>query len=1857
MVATLRFVTPPCWPASGHDEVLRADGDLVLSRSATDDGRSSVLKVTTAAERPVPGSLARLEHEHALRNELDPAWAARPLTLLSDHGRTTLLLEDPGGEPLARLLGHPMEPASFLRVAIGLAAALGRLHERGLIHKDLKPANVLVRGTIGDVWLTGFGVASRIPRERPAPEPPDIIAGTLAYMAPEQTGRMNRSVDSRSDLYALGVTYYEMLTGALPFIASDSMEWVHSHIARQAVPPRERVQGVPTPLSAIVMKLLAKRAEDRYQTAVGVEADLRRALSELEARGRIEPFPLGAHDVPDRLVIPETLYGRERETLMLLDSFDQVVASGAPHLLLVSGYSGIGKSSVVNELHKALVPPRGLFASGKFDQYKRDIPYATLAQAFQSLIRPMLGLLEADLAPWRDAIQQALGPNGRLVVALVPELELIIGPQPAVPELPAQDAQNRFQMVFRRFLGVFAKKEHPLALFLDDLQWLDNATLKLIEHLVSHAETRYLLLIGAYRNNEVGPSHPLMLTLDSIRKTQAKVSEILLAPLGIDDVGRLVADALHCEPARARALARLVHEKTAGNPFFSIQFLTTLAEERLVEFDARTASWRWDVQRIEGKGFTDNVVELMIAKLKRLPATTQEAMTLLACLGNVAEAATLAVVRGGSVDDLDTALWEAVRAGFVTRVDGTYKFVHDRIQEAAYSLIPEAHRTETHLRIGRLLLARLRVDAPAEHVFAVVSQLNRAVDLVTGADEKASLLRMNVLAGKKAKSAIAYASARNYLAQAAALAAPDAWTRLYEETFELHLLLSECEYLVGNFTTADRLFDLILANARSDVDRATVYGLRMKLYQVAGKYDDGVAVALEALRLFGVIFPEADAEIQAAAEAEYRDVPLHLRGRRIADVLEAPRAADPAMRAVINLLVEAVPCAYIGRPKLLPVIMLKAVNFSLRYGHTEQSSFAYGAYALMLVSMMGDIPSAFEFSELSLRLNEKLDNPRLRGTLLHLHGDHVNFWRRHLATGIPILEQAFVACQEVGDLVYAGFLSFETVWQVLEKGDPLERVLEVSRKYAAFAQQSHNEPIYQTIRLEQQFVASLQGRTTDPLALEDGSFDEAACVAAIAKATFGCGIVFHHIMKQILAFLHGRHAEALEHAKRAEPVLGAAMAMPIEATHHFIYALTLTALHPAASDAQRQEHAGLLREKLKKLELWAANCPENYGNRLALVLAELARIEERYLDAERLYEDAIRLAREYGFIQNEALANELAARFYAARGLETIAHAYLRNARYCYLRWGANGKVGQLERSFPFLREQPASPGQTTTTTAPVDQLDLAAVVDTLQAVSVEIVLDRLIHRLLTVAVEHAGAARGLLILPRGDEQRIEAEATTDHASVTVQLRQAAPTSADLPESVLRYVLRTQQSVILDDASADDLFSGDEYVRRNGSRSVLCLPLLKQGQLIGVLYLENALTSHVFTPARIAVLKLLASQAAISLENARLYSQLRQENSERARAEEELRKSEARWRAVFESSALGIALTDLSGRFVAVNPAYRSLLGFSEAELRELSFRMVTHEDDRAHNVDLVAELIAGKRTSFELVKRYRRKDGEPIWVNVSGSLVPGTEGIPQFILGIVENITERKRAEEALSVAQAELAHVSRVMTMGEMTASIAHEVNQPLAAIMANGDACLNWLERTPPDLEKVRPAVEQIILAAKRGSEVIGRIRALVKKTKAQKTSLDISEVAEEVAALVQGEARKHGVSLRTELAPALPPIEGDRVQLQQVILNLLMNGIEASEGVKDRPRELMIRSQLYSSDSVLVAVQDAGVGFDPDQMPRLFDAFFTTKPGGMGMGLSISRSIIEAHRGRLWASRNAGPGATFQFVLPARSRPAA
>ena len=1804
-----------------------------------------------AADDTFPESFKRLEHEYALKGELEAAWAARPLELCRHNDRPALVREDPGGEFLDRVLlaSAPLQVTAFLRIAIALADALRRMHARGLVHKDIKPANILVNMTSGGVWLTGFGIASRVPRERQRPEPPEVIAGTLAYMAPEQTGRMNRSIDSRSDLYSLGVSFYEMLTGRLPFSASDATEWIHCHIARQPPPPNEWVPTLPAQLVALVMKLLAKTSEERYQTASGVVADLRRCLEAQESLGRIGPFPLREHDASDRLMIPERLYGREREIDALLAAFDSVVTHGTTELVLVSGYSGIGKSSVVNELHKALVPPRALFAAGKFDQYKRDIPYATLAQAFQALIRELLSKSDTEVRPWRDALLEALGTNGALMVNLIPELALIIGEQPPVPALPPQDAQNRFHLVFRRFIGVFARPEHPLALFVDDLQWLDTATLEVIEHLVTHPQMRDLLLAGAYRDNEVGPSHPLRQMLASIRTAGGKVREIVLTPLLPESIGQLVSESFHCDRDKAQSLAELVHAKSGGNPFFAIQFLMTLYEEGLIAFDHGTAVWTWDLPHIRAKGFTENVADLMAAKLGRLPGRTQHALRQLACLGNVAEVMTLTLIHGGTEAAVHADLWEAVRGGLVLADSGTYAFAHDRVQEAAYALIPTGERAAAHLRIGRLLASRSTPEQLEEAVFDIVSHLNRAIALITARTEWEQVIQLNFRAGLRAKSSAAYASARTFLAQAAELLAPDAWTQRWEETFDLHLALSECEYLVGNFAVADALFDQILQNARTNLERAKVHSLQLKLYQVAGKYAESCAIAVAALRDFGITLPDSAADIEAAVAAESRDVPLNLGGRAIRELIDAPAAADPATRAVIDLLGEAMVCFYIGRPELYPLITLKAINVSLCHGHTDQSSYVYGNYAVMLV-WLGEIAAAVEFSEMSLQLNEKFNNPRLRGKLLHVHGDHVNFWRRHIATGFPILEKAIHACFEVGDHVFAGYLAFETLWQFIEKGETLESIQTLSVRYAAFARQSHNDAVSETIRIEQQFAAALQSKTSTVLRFDHAIFDEQACVAAIMKANFGCGIVFYHIMRQMLAYLDGRYTEALECAQQAHPVLGAAMGMPIEATYHFFHALTAAALYPTATLEQQRAYGATLQDVLRKYTNWAHHCPDNYGNRRSLILAEVARIEGRATEAMQLYEEAIRSSREHGFIWNQGMAHELAAQFYAARGLETIADTYFRNAHHCYLAWGAVAKARRLEQLHPRLRETPAHLRLSPTIETLQEQVDLATVIKTSLAVSSEIVPEKLIETLLRIAVEHAGAERGLLVFPQANGQRIEAEATTGRNTVTVRLLGTLVTSAELPASILQYVIRTQESVMLDDAVTQDRFSSDEYIRHKHVRSLLCLPLVKQTRLIGVLYLENNLASGVFTPARLAVLKLLASQAAISLENARLYSDLISENRDRRRAEAALRRSEASLTQAQEISNTGSWRWNTVTGEVGASAELLRIYGFDPpSQPAHPTFLERAHAEDRP-GFEQTLDRAVREKQPFQHEYRIALPDGSVRHLRCVGQ-PDGIDSEDVEFIGTVMDITAQKHAEEALRNAQADLARVSRLTTMGELVASITHEINQPLAAVAASATACLRWLEREEPDLEAARKSISRIERHAARAGTVIHGLRALAKKSGPRLTSLCIDEAIREVLTLTRGELQSREVTLQTALSAADRPVVGDRVQLQQVVLNLILNGVEAMSVVTNRPKVLAITSEPLETGGVLVAVEDSGTGLDPQIAERIFEPFFTTKPEGMGMGLSICRSIIDAHGGRFWASPREPCGTVFRFTVRA------
>ena len=1801
------------------------EGDIALYRGSG-NGLTPIL--LAAAEEGSLGCVERLEHEYGLKAELDADWAARPVALTRYNDRVTLVLEDSGGAPLDRLLGRPLEFLQFLRIAIPLAGALRRVHERGLIHKDIKPANILMDAASGGVWLTGFGIASRLPRERQAPAPPEVIAGTLSYMAPEQTGRMNRSVDSRSDLYALGVTFYEMLTGTLPFAAADPMEWVHCHIARQPMPPNERVGGVLGPLSAIVMKLLAKTAEERYQTAAGVEADLRRCLADLELYGRIDRFPLGEHDGSDRLLIPEKLYGREREIEALIAAFDRVVAQGGTELVLVSGYSGIGKSSVVNELHKVLVPPRGLFAAGKFDQYKRDIPYSTLVQAFQSLVRPLLGKGEAELASWRETLLEALGPNGRLMVDLVPELKLIIGDQPPVPELPPQGAQRRFQLVFRRFIGVFARPEHPLALFLDDLQWLDPATLDLLEDLLTRSDLQHFMLIGAYRDNEVDAAHPLRQKLDAVKNAGAKVAEITLAPLAQEHLGQLIADALRCEPERAASLAQLVREKTGGNPFFAIQFVSSLAEEGMLVFDHDAACWSWDLDRIHAKSYTDNVVSLMVGRLTRLPADTQNALRLLACLGNSAEITRLSIVLDRPQELVDAALWPAVHQELVERLEGAYRFAHDRVQEAAYSLIPEELRGEAHLRIGRRLAAHIPPEKREEAIFDIVSQLDRGASLITSRDEREQLAELNLLAAKRAKASTAYGSALTYLVTGATLLPEDSWERRHELTFELELLRAECEFVTGAMAAADERLKGLSNRAANTVERASVACLHIDLYTTVTQGSRAVAVGLDYLRHLGIEWSEhpTDEDVRR----EYDRIWAQLGSRTIEDLIELPLMTDPASLATMDVLTKVGPAAFtIMEANFHALAICWAVNLSLERGNSDGSCDIYVRLGFIAGDRFGDYKSGFRLGKVGYELVERRGLKRFQARTYLLFAFHLIPYAQHVRDARDFLHRAFEIANKVGDLVFMGWYRGLCLTEnLLATGDPLVEVQREAERGLAFAQKGQLGHVVSIIQTHLELVRTLRGLTRKFGSFDDEEFGDARFAGNPNSALFE----WLYCMRKVRAHFHaGDYASAIEAATRAQRHKASGYIYQV-VDLRFYSALSHAAVCDTAD--QREAHFAALSAHHRQLEIWAEQCPENFENRAALVGAEIARLEGRDVDAMRLYQQGIRSARVNGFVQNEALAYELAARFYAARGFDEIAHLYLRNARYGYLQWGADGKVRQLDEMYPQLRKDELAPAPTSTIGAPVERLDVGTVIKASQAVSGEIVLGELIKTLLRIAVEHAGAERGLLILFPGDEPRIAAEATTGRGQVEVTLRQTAVSPADLPESVLHYVIRTRESVIINDALVQNPFSADKYVCQKQARSVLCLPLVKQTKLIGVLYLENDLASHVFTPARISVLELLASQAAISLENARLYN--------------DLQEREAKIRRLVDANIIGIFIWELGGRFLDANDTFLRMVGYEREELvsGRVRWTEVTPPEWHDRTARAVEEMrMTGTAQPWE--KEYFRKDGSrvPVLIGSAAFDEKRDQGVA-FVL----DLTERKHVEQALRDAQANLAHVVRITTLGELAASIAHEVSQPLTGVVTNAEAGLRWLRRGTPDPDAACRSLEWIIDDGNRASEVIRRVRALANKTEIEKEPLDVNDVVRETIPLVQRELISHQVLLRIELAPALPMILGDRVQLQQVMINLVMNGIEAMQSVTDRPRQLVIRSGQHETQQVLVSVTDCGVGIAAENVDRLFNAFFTTKASGMGMGLSICRSIIEAHGGRLWATANVPHGAAFQFTLP-------
>jgi PAS domain S-box-containing protein len=1042
---------------------------------------------------------------------------------------------------------------------------------------------------------------------------------------------------------------------------------------------------------------------------------------------------------------------------------------------------------------------------------------------------------------------------------------------------------------------------------------------------------------------------------------------------------------------------------------------------------------------------------------------------------------------------------------------------------------------------------------------------------------------------------------------------------------------AECEIQTGDLAAAEQRLSMLAARAEARVDQAAVACLRALLYMTLARPDQAVETCLDYLRRTGIDWTAhpTEADVRVECDRLWRQ----LDGRPIGSLIQLPLMVDPDERATMDVLCAMAPAATLTDENLPDLVCVRMANLSIEHGNSDASCYAYTLLNSILGLRFGDYASGYQFGQLSVDLVEHVGLDRFKARVYSTFGHMIIPWTREVRASRPWSRRAFDAALESGDFVFWVYCCGNQINERLVSGDPLEDVQREAENGLAFARKVRFGIGVAIITGQLLLIRALRGVPTDVLLSDAERFDEERFEQQLESDPLLVLPAGKYWIRKLQArFYAGDYGIALEAAVKAQRFAGIAPGEIAMADYQFYSALTLAASCPTTPSSERRRHLDAVAAHRAKLAAWAVTCPENFADRAVLVEAEMACLEGRELDAERLYEQAIRLAAKQGFVQNEGLANELAARFYGTRGLETIARAYLRNARYCYERWGAHGKLRQLDQLYPDLRKDAALPQPAHTIGAAVEQLDLATVVKVSQAVSGEMVLTTLIEKLMTIALEHAGAERGLLLLPLGADLRVEAEAASTRGGISVRLAARVATAADLPDSVLKYVSRTKGAVIIDDASAKGPFSGDEYFVRVGVRSALCLPLVKQGTLTGVLYLENTVAAHVFTPDRVTVLELLAAQAAISLENTRLYS--------------ELQEREAKIRRLVDANIIGIIIWDVDGRIIEANDAFLAMLGYSRDDLvaRRIQWTDITPPEWRASDRRRLARTRA-VGSSGPVEKEYFRRDGSRVPVLIGAATFEGTrdEGVA-FVL----DLTERKRAEEALRRAQAELAHVTRVATLGELTGSIAHEINQPLGAVVNNASACLRWL--AAQNLEEARQSAARVIADGHRASEIIGRIRALARKAPARKDWLDINETVREVLGLAKSEVQGKRVVLRTGFAEALPPVWGDRIQVQQVLLNLVVNAIEAMSAMEEGPRELGVSTDKGDGAEAVIAVRDTGPGLDPQGLDRLFDAFYTTKPGGLGMGLAISRSIVESHGGRLWATANAPRGAVFQFTLP-------
>ncbi|MEG4585826.1 AAA family ATPase [Microcoleus sp. MOSTC5] len=1804
-----------------NEQIYAGNRTLVYRGIRTENGQPVAIKLLRN-DFPRFNELVHFRNQYIIAKNLDIPGSVKAYSLETYQNHYALVMEDFGGISLssyqANLASASNEPVEglpvneFLPVAIQIANALDGLYRHRVIHKDLKPANILINPVSKEVKLIDFSIASLLPRETQEIQNPNVLEGTLPYISPEQTGRMNRGIDYRTDFYSLGVTFYELLTGKLPFQTDDPMDLVHCHLAKQPVAASRVNNSVPLVLSEIVSKLMAKNAECRYQSALGLKFDLETCLSQWQETGALTNFKIGQRDLCDRFIIPEKLYGRESEVFSLLAAFDRVSA-GSAEMMLVAGFSGIGKTAVVNEVHKPIVRQRGYFIKGKFDQFQRNLPFSAFVQAFRDLMAQLLSETDAKVEQCRLEILAALGDSAQAIIEVIPELERIIGPQPPVLELSGSAAQNRFNLLFEKFIKVFTIKEHPLVIFLDDLQWADSASLKLIQLLMSATEHRYLLLIGAYRDNEVFPAHPLILTLSEIQKTEAKVNTITLAPLAQTDVNSLVADTLACSTALALPLTELVYQKTKGNPFFSTQFLKSLHEDGLIEFNCEARYWQCDISRVRTLALTDDVVEFMALQLRKLPSKTQSVLKLAACIGNQFDLATLAIVDENSPVETASALWKALQEGLILPISEIYKFyqaeensesvigngqefdhlsithdqlpkykfLHDRVQQAAYSLIPDDQKQATHYQIGQLLLQQISAEAREDRIFEIVNQLNHGTALITQPTQREELALLNLIACRKAKTSTAYQAAHEYATVGLSLLGNNTWQQQYEMTLALYELAAEVAMLNGNFEAMEQFIDIVIQQARSLPEKVNVYCIRIQSHISQSKLTSAIAIAQPVLQQLGVTFPETPTP--SDIQQEIQEIEELIGDREIADLVHLPEMTDAEKLGTLKIINIIIPAAYLTGSALYPLLNSLSVKLSIQYGNTSTSALGYATYGNILCNFL-QIDTGSQFGSLALQVISKLDAKASKTDVLMILGIFIVHRKSHIKETLPLLQEGYTSALEFGNLVLAGYNGHTFCLNSFWCSQPLATLEQDICAYCHSLMQLNQLTTANYCRIYWQPVLNLLGLAEHTTLLSGKALEETEFLQQLQSAKDGYGLYIFHLYKLMLCFLFGEIEIAKNHAIEVRRYFMAGAGLVTEPVFYLYDSLlTLAQLNPQLDEAS-EALQGVI-ENQTKLQQWAYHAPMNYQHKVDLVEAEKCRVLGQKVKATEFYDKAISLAKANEYMQEEALANELAAKFYLDWGKERIAGEYMTNAYYAYARWGAKAKVADLEARYPQLLtpilEQTRSPlsaheilltlGSVTSTSSATSSssvsvaLDLGTILKASQAISREIDLKKLLTSLLSIAIENAGADKCVLMLLQDDRLLIKGSITLGTEPVVLQ-QLPIENCQELPLKLIYKVKHNQQTIVLLDATADPTLANDPYIINQQPKSILCNPILHQGKLIGILYLENNLITGAFTSDRVTILNILCSQAAISLQNARLYQQSQE---------------------------------------------YAQKLELYLHDLKQMQLQLVQGE-----KMSALGNLVAG--VAHEI--------NNPVGF-IAGNLQPAQEYVQDLF--------------ELIDVYQ-------------DSFPKPGAKVEEKIEDI----------------DLEYLREDLPKLIGSMQEGVDRIRNIstslRTFSRADSDRPIAFNIHDGLESTLLIL-----KHRLKA-SEFRPAievvkeygnLPLVKCFPGQLNQVFMNVLANAIDALEEsnkersfseIKARPNQITVQTALSESNNqVLIRIKDNGVGMSNEIKENIFNHLFTTKSVGQGtgLGLSIARQIVvEKHGGTLLVNSSIGEGSEFVICIP-------